>query len=446
MRQGPAYARFLCLALAGAANLGTTSPARAQDDAPGASMSPPNLEEAVITARRRPERLQDAPLAATVESGDQLQEQDAVVFGDVGRLVPNVRMVASPQSASALDITMRGQTVNRSAIVFDSAVGLYVDGVYVANGQGAMSTLLDIDSVEIVRGAQGTLFGRNNTGGSISFHTNRPQLDAYSAEVAGAVGSDRLFMGRGIVNVPLGDTFGVRLAYQDNERKGYGSSVGSGQDDFGNQHRYQARLGALWRPNDAFNAYMTFERFDAKEAGALLHPLPGTQVDQLGQAAQLFPQLGLPAVTVPTDPYQTDAGLPSHDDTTVDATQLTLSQAIGEFATARLILGYRKLSNDTAIDIDATTLPLADTTLQNTSSQKSAELQLAGAALDRRLDWVAGLYGFRDDGSAPSTLAPASPQFVALLQQLQTGAQLSPYPVAEQNAAHNTSNAAFAHG
>lgn len=413
-------------------------------DAPTASTNTttpasPSLEAVVVTARRRDEKLQDVPLAETVESGAQLKEQDAVLFDDVGRLLPNVRMVASPQSVSALDVTIRGQTVNRSAITFDPAVGLYVDGVYVANGQAAMSTLLDIDTVEIVRGAQGTLFGRNNTGGSISFHTNRPQLDTYSAEVAGAVGSDRMFMGRGIVNLPLGDTAAVRVAFQDNQREGYGSSVGDGQDDFENQHRYQVRIGGLWRPSDAFNAYMTYEHFDAKEAGALVHPLagpsPGTTVAQIGAGIALEDQqFGLPysGPRFPSDLYQTDAGFPSHDDSSLDATQLTLTQALGESILAKLILGFRHLSNDTAIDIDASVLPLADTTLTNTSNQASAELQLSGTALDKRVDWVGGLYWFHDQGSAPSDLEPDTLE----------GAPRS----LEQNSARNVSTAGFVHG
>ena len=178
--------------------LALASPAPAADagGTPGAAAADTPLEEVIIYARRRAERLVDTPLAITEISGAQLAEQSAVLFEDVGRDIPNVRMVSSPQSVSALDVTMRGQTVNRSAIVFDPAVGLYIDGVYVANGQGAMETLLDIDSVEVVRGAQGTLFGRNNTGGSISFMTHRPDLDQYSAEVTAQTGNYRDFMGR----------------------------------------------------------------------------------------------------------------------------------------------------------------------------------------------------------------------------------------------------------
>jgi len=447
-------AGLLATVAARAAEADTAAAAPGQDavEAPD-----PALQPVVVQARRRTERLFDAPVAVTVESGRELQEQDAVLFDDIARLVPNLRMVQSPQSVSALDVTMRGQTAIRSAIAFDPAIGIYVDGVYVANGQAAMNTLLDIDKVEIVRGAQGTLFGRNNTGGSISFVTNRPQLHVDSAELAVDSGTFGLFQGRGVFNLALDDTVALRLAYQDNQREGYGSSVGSGQGGFGNQHRYQVRLGALWQPDPGFDAYWTYEHFDASEVGALLHPLHGTQVEQLGQLLGQVPQLsqqGVPGlvnvapVVIPDNFYQTDADYPSHDRTQLDATQLTLTQALGATTRAKLILGYRHLGNDTAIDVDATTLPFANTNLSNASSQKSAELQLGGSARGQAVNWVGGLYWFRDDGSAPSVLQPASAAYINDFNALLPPGSLpvSPVPVIESNSLQNLSRAAFVHG
>ena len=446
-----------------AADAQAVEPALAAGSEPAAGAAEiPTMQQIVVQARRRDERLLDAPLSITVETGPQLQEQNAVLVEDVAREVPNLRMMPSPQSVSALDVTMRGQTSIRAAIDYDPAVGIYVDGVYVANGQAAMGTLLDIDKVEISRGAQGTLFGRDNTGGAISFQTRRPQLGVTSAELAADAGADGLFMGRGILNIPAGDTLAFRVAYQDNEREGFGSSLATGQGDFENQHRFQVRLGALWKPNQGFDAFWTYEHFEANEAGALLHPLagpaPGTGVYQLAQAIPLVGQVepalvaGIAPVIFPTNPYQTDADLPSHDDTGLDSTQLTLTQALDATTRAKLILAYRHLHNNTAIDVDATSLPIADTYLTNTSGQKSAEFQLSGLSFERRLDWVGGLYWFRDDGGAPS-LVPAQPVayqtlFAGIdsLLGAQGGAPVNPYPVVGSNSVENISSAAFLHG
>ncbi|HXY97000.1 MAG TPA: TonB-dependent receptor [Steroidobacteraceae bacterium] len=431
------------------------------DEAPAtaAAADTGQLQEIIVYARRRAEPIEETPLAVSVLSGEELRQASAVLLDDVGRDVPNVHMYASPQSVSALDVTMRGQTVNRSAIVFDPAVGLYVDGVYVANGQGAMMTLLDMDSVEVLRGSQGTLFGRDNTGGSILLLTHRPDLDQPAGELATSAGDYGEFMTRAIANLPVNGTFGLRFAYQSNDRNGYGSSDSSGQHNLGNQNRYQARFGALWKPDAATDVYFTYERFEASEAGAILHPLagpaPGTLVAQLGQALAPFTMIpGIPTVSFPTDPYQTDGNFPASDQASTDSLQLSATHALDGGPTLKLILGYRRLGATTALDVDASTLPLADSTLINTSSQKSAELQLNDKALGGRLDWVAGLYFFRDDGSAPSVQAPASPQFLGALGEVAalTGGALdltpyfAPLPVYEQNSAMNRSVAAYLHG
>ena len=161
-------------------------------------------------------------------------------------------------------------------------------------------------------------------------------------------------------------------------------------------------------------------------------------------------------MSFPSNPYQTDGSFPAYDDAYTDTVQLTLTQQLASDLAAKLILGYRHLYANAALDVDATTLPLADTTLWNTSNQKSAELQLNGKALAQRLDWVTGLYWFQDNGGAPSVQAPASPQFLGALQGLYTatGGQVnfvnppifSAVPVYDQNWVQNRSEAAYMHG
>jgi len=467
-------AAFTVALLAAAGAVRAADPGAPADAASGYTSSiapsPPTLQEVIVYARRRAESIEDTPVAVTVRTGEELREESAVLVDDIGRDAPNVRMVASPQSVSALDVTIRGQTDIREAIFFDPAVGVYVDGVYVANGQGAMSTLLDIDSVEVLRGSQGTLFGRDNTGGSILLMTHRPDLGRADAEFALGAGDYGQFMDRAIVNLPLGSDFAIRLAYQGNDRSGFGSSLGSGQDNLENQHRYQARLGALWKSGDASEVYFTYERFEAREYGAILHPLegppPGTLVSQIGSALAQFQSFvpGLPTVVFPSNPYQTDGDFPGYDNATTDSVHLTATQGLGGEAVVKLIVGYRRVDATTALDVDASPLPLADTTLYNTSNEKSAELQLNDKALNDRLDWVGGLYWFRDTGGAPSVQAPASQQFLSALEQVSTltggmvnflplfgcpetpPAPCGPVTTYDQNSVINRSIAAYLHG
>jgi iron complex outermembrane receptor protein len=449
-RSRPLLAALAALA-ASPAIADTELTASAAPNDPGAGNSQQELSEVVVYARRRTESIQDSPLVVSVRSGEELREQSANLVSDVGRDIPNVYMVASPQSVSALNITMRGQTVNRSAINFDSAVGVYVDGIYVADAQGALSTLLDVDSVEIVRGSQGTLFGRNNTGGAVLFYTHRPDLTADSAELAASAGDYREFMGRAILNLPLSSTFGLRFAYQDNSRAGFGWSEGNGQSNLENQHRYTARGSALWKPVDGTEAYFTYEHFEANENGAILHPLPDTLVAQLGQLLSQQPVAGLPHIQFPSNPFVADGDYAGFDNAKTDALQLTITQQLTEENIAKLILGYRHLEAATALDVDASPLPFADTLLINTSNQKSAELQLSGTYTQLRFDWVGGLYWFQDNGGAPSQHVPASADFLAKLAQVDTLTGLtlaSEFPSTtgfDQNNVVNVSEAAYLH-
>ncbi|MFI4890007.1 MAG: TonB-dependent receptor [Steroidobacterales bacterium] len=389
------------------------------------------LEEIVVHARRRDERLADVPLAVTAISGVELADQSAVLFEDALREIPNTLAFKSARSSSALEVTMRGQSAIPSAIVYDPAVGLYIDGVYVANGQAAMGTLLDIDDIEVSRGAQGTLFGRNNTGGSIALYTHKPDLDAYSAELSASAGNMDLFAGRAILNVPLSDTLAVRFAYQNNQHQGWGSDVATGQTNFMNEHRNQMRFGATWQPTSDFDAYFTYERFSANEVGALLHPLPGT-------FSLLIPNN--PPSIVPASFYQTDSGSPNHyDNALTEGYQLTLREHFSDALNAKLILGYRDLLATNNYDPGAEAVSIAEVTLRNTSYQKSGELQLSGTALDKMLDWVGGLYWFRDNGSVPSELA-AQPALAVLESD-----PFANFPTTETNKAENDSVAGFLH-
>ncbi len=408
--------RLLCLGLL---TLGLSTGVNTRVFAADAATDSDNaLQEVIVHARRREEKLGDVPVAVSVETGAQLAEQSAVTIEDALREIPNTLAFKSARSVSALEVTMRGQTAIPSAIFYDPAVGLYIDGVYVANGQGAMGTLLDIDSVEVVRGAQGTLFGRNNTGGSISLNSHRPELNTYAAELSASAGNESLFGGRGIVNLPIGDTLAVRIAFQNNQHQGWGSSIATGQNNFMSQHRDQLRAGALWQPTSDFDAYFTYERFTADEVGALLHPLGGTLAAMI------------PGDVVPTSFYQTDTGKIERDIARTEGYTLTLREHFSDAFAVKLILSYRDLLATNSYDADAMAASIADVTLTNTSYQKTGELQFSGAALDKRLDWVAGLYGFRDNGGVPSSLAPGLS---------------SPYPTGEVDTAENKSSAAFGH-
>jgi len=132
------------------------------------------LEEVVVTARKRQETLQDAPLAISALSGDQLRTEGLRNLSDLARVIPNLDVATDAQA----QIYIRGVGARNPSINYDSGVGIYVDGAYLSRMQGGLLDNVDIANVQVVRGPQGTLFGKNTTGGAIIYTTNRP-VDAW---------------------------------------------------------------------------------------------------------------------------------------------------------------------------------------------------------------------------------------------------------------------------
>ena len=207
--------------------------ALAQAATPAPAQTAP-FEEVMVTARRRNEHVQDIPVAVTAISGEELTQRSVVVMHDVAAGVPNLTISTGQRSSMGINISLRGQSTTTPATNFDNAIGIYYDGVYLARTFATMATVMDIQSVEVDRGVQGTLSGRNTTGGAIRFETNKPQLGEYEAVVSGTAGNEGVYRGGAIVNIPLGDTLAMRFNYMVMSRDDLGRSVstGAGCSDF----------------------------------------------------------------------------------------------------------------------------------------------------------------------------------------------------------------------
>jgi iron complex outermembrane receptor protein len=171
-----------------AAAIGATAPAlwipdvRAESPAPVASSTEEEraggLEEIVITARKREETLQVAPVAVSAISGANLEKQQLTRIDDLAQVVPSLNISREAGFANAVTVVMRGIGDTDPVLTNDSPVAIYVDGVYLGRAIGGLMDLVDLDRVEVLRGPQGTLFGRNTTGGAINLYT-RPPADSF---------------------------------------------------------------------------------------------------------------------------------------------------------------------------------------------------------------------------------------------------------------------------
>ena len=216
------YASAFALALAL-----SSAPALAQDaDAPAqaAKEAQPAAEdgdstEIVVTAQKRAENVQDVPISIAAFSGETLEENNVVNLEGLTKVTPNLSVAKGAQT-SYVRLAIRGIGAASNTTV-EPSVAVFLDGAYVPRVGAVISSLLDMESVEVLRGPQGTLFGRNASVGAVSFHTARPKFGDYSGEVTGEIGNGSRYKASGYVNVPVGENAAFRFAGSQQWFKGY---------------------------------------------------------------------------------------------------------------------------------------------------------------------------------------------------------------------------------
>src|SRR5690606_18386699 len=161
------------------------------------------LEEVVVSARKQMEVVQDVPVAITAITADTFERAAIGTFEEATALTPGFKVNASSFSPLAPNLSLRGSVQNSVNITDDASVGIYADGVYIARPFGIGVDLVDIADVQVLKGPQGTLFGRNTTAGALLLNTNNPELGQFSGSIAGTGGGD-LRSTEAVFNIPLG--------------------------------------------------------------------------------------------------------------------------------------------------------------------------------------------------------------------------------------------------
>jgi iron complex outermembrane receptor protein len=178
----------------------------------------------VVTARKVSEDIQSTPVAVSAFSGDALIDQQVVGIQEIQALTPNITFASAVAQPGSSTVFIRGQGSSDGLIAIDQAVGVYIDGVYAARSTGGATDLVDVSRVEVLRGPQGTLFGRNTTGGAINIIANRP-TDEFEGSARVDYGNFNNFLAQGVLNLPMGESFALRAAFQHRQRDGFGRNV-----------------------------------------------------------------------------------------------------------------------------------------------------------------------------------------------------------------------------
>jgi iron complex outermembrane receptor protein len=409
------------------------------------------LQEVVVTARKREESLQDTPVAVTAFSGESLQEMGVVDLRGIANATPNMEFSYAGNGSGGgnfAQIFLRGVGQPDFIITKDPGVGVYIDGVYLARAPGSVLELLDVDSIEVLRGPQGTLFGKNTIGGAVQVSTKRPNNDL-SGVAQVTTGSYNRMDISGSLNVPLvADTLAVRISAMSRTQDGYYRRLAYSEgpaNQFGsdasreagnNTDRQSGRIGVLWTPTDNvdvfFSADVTKERQDAVEYQLIA--VPGTALSANIRAYNEFyaAPRGLPTYGsqwITTEPWTTYSTWPGYNNSDVWGTSLSIDWRIGGVE-LKSITGYRELDVQTKGDADGTPAEIVSSGgIDIVQYQFSQEVQISGKAFDDALSWIGGLWYFDESAMDTQRSRQQAGLYEALLLAPTNSLILSPGPV-----------------
>ncbi len=407
-------ARGTLLALAGAIALGSGAPATAQNTTQDSTRVIQGLEEVTVTAQRREEAGQAVPLAITALSAEMLERQQVRSISQLDQIVPNIVMNPNTGTSSASKVFLRGVGEDESFFTADTPVGIYVDDVYIARQTGAMFDLFDIERLEVLRGPQGTLYGRNTSAGAIKLVSKKPRLGEYEGMAELTVGSyDRVDL-RASANVPIGERGALQGAVLMRTRDGYTHNAFDGKD-VNDQNVKGARLSLLVEPTDRFRALFTGDYIRERSTPGFAVPLVLGTPPAADPLPELIPRTG--------DFFVTDSDIGS--DWKNDLDQWGLAATIEFDATDNLtvksITSYREMTNLLYLDADGDVyLPAPSITglfhlfQDQDQYQASQEFQLLGNLADNRFRYVAGAYLFREMNDQDTKSVIGLPAFFGL--------------------------------
>ncbi len=380
-------AAAISLALvAGAAPLGVKAQTGDGEDSP-------LLEEVVVTAQRREQALQEVPMSISAFTAEQLEALQADNLDSLQGAVPNLNLVQGRGSNSSVNAFIRGVGQPDALQTFDPAVGVYVDDVYMSRIQGSLFKLYDIERIEVLRGPQGTLYGKNTPGGAIRLITRTPG-DELEAQAGLLVGNYGRVQARGYISGPVTDSLSLGFSVIHDERDGFVTDPLTGEE-FNDENNTTARLKANLDVSDDLNIVFAVDTSSEDVAMTLGR----------AEAPLIATDLALGAVVLQPAPtgdwnYQTPTNMDPDKGQKVDnsGASMTINWDLSDPVTLRSITAYRDLDADLFIDIDASNFSLGDVFVGVDQNQFSQEFQLLGSS--GSVDWVAGLYYLNEEISS----------------------------------------------
>jgi iron complex outermembrane receptor protein len=358
------------------------------------------LEEVVVTAQKRAQPLQDVPISVSVLSGEAAASRSLSDLSALGTQVPGVQFAPSDQGGGNTDFYIRGIGQNDFISTNDPGVGVYVDGVFIARTAGGLLDLTDIDRVEVLRGPQGTLFGKNTVGGAISVYNKQPTFKT-EGNVFIRAGERSRLDGGVTLNIPVIDNqLAIRFSAVEKSQDGFGRSLETGRL-YGGEGKQIARLAALWLPTDGVQVDFSVDYTRVRQPikFSIIPTInPDTFVTQpQNQWAAANGVAPYDARWISPSLYTNYSVFPQTDHEDTYGANLTIAWSLGAGAQLKSITAYRNSKIDTGLAFSAAPSQIGDQTVHEKDDQLSQEFILSGKAIGQRLDWVAGLYYLKEN-------------------------------------------------
>lgn len=410
----------------------TVSSAVAQDEATTAQ-STAGIEVITVTARRRAESLQDTPISMSAVTATGLEDRGIDTVTEIGDFTPNVKFNSSvPVSASnaTAAIYIRGIGQNDYQLSADPGVGLYLDGVYISRGVGNVLDVLDVERIEILRGPQGTLFGRNTIGGAVSVVSKTPD-ENLGGTLALTTGRFDRFQAKGSINLPIAEGVYASLAGFYHTRDGHVEGVLPEAPDLGDTDQLAGRFALRLEPTSDLTIDISADGSRSRENSA---PVVALTINENAPAAQAWNAVfsGAPGICADTSnaarlsdqrcfnsqwalaPYQHGGtftaisdtftnGNPepyrSGSDVNIWGVSGTVNWQATDALSVKSITAYRQVTGFWTRDSDHSPASIVQTNSDWTQDQFSQEVQLLGDFMDGRINWVLGGYYSNESGN-----------------------------------------------
>ena len=395
------------------------------------------LQEVVVTARKREEPLQRVPISIAAVTAADIEQRSQVNLEQVASSTPNVAFFNASSGTNTALVFIRGIGQTDPLVTNDPGVGIYVDGVYFGRMQGVNVDTMDVSRIEILRGPQGTLFGKNTIGGAINVVTTEPSLQSTTGYGELTAGSYHRGDAIARLSTPLiNDQLAVSLSLGSRNQSGYGTRLIDGQG-MGNTKELDGRFEVRYKANDGLEFLLAAD-------GTHVNEHQGDQTLLAVNTAS--PLVGL--LNLISNPPYDSRWLTNNDFTSYATgrnfnqadlwgTSLTASWNTGP-VTVKSITAYRRNNTDIGTDPDGSPLVLIDQGDRVQQSQFSQELQFSGLSFEGRLNWVGGLYYFHERVSE------------SVIDDVFTGLDVPPFNLdasfTTNVAADNSSSAAYAQG